>query len=270
MERKDWDIIDEDLYEEIDPEEMYELVQIEREKLLEKERNEKKEKKSFPKWIGWLIAIAMFIQVIAILPQTFSIPAIDFLTTSAKLLQDDTVQQYRKAVVVIEGENNKGTGFAISNDGYILTNHHVIEEQQSITVAFQSEGLYKAEVVESFPDIDLALLKVDGEELPFFDKLNQQLESDDKHVLFIGNPLRFNGIANEGELIATTNLENWDIPLYMIDAPVYRGNSGSPVVNEDGEVIAVIFATQNHEEHGKIGLAVPIEYVFEVSKTLQE
>ncbi|SER83393.1 Trypsin-like peptidase domain-containing protein [Gracilibacillus ureilyticus] len=257
---KDLDIIDEDLYEDIDPEEMYELVQQERQILKEKQLKEKKAKNRFPKWIGWTIAIAMMIQILAILPQTFSIPAIEFLQTSAKLMQDEDVAEFRKAVVVIEGNNSKGTGFTISADGYILTNHHVIEDEYKLTVAFQEEGLYSAEVIKEFPEIDLALLKVEGEDLPYLSLMNENTSSEEEDVLFIGNPLRFNGIANQGDLIGETQLESWNVPVYMLDAPVYRGNSGSPVINQEGEVIAVIFATQRNEQHGKVGLAVPIDY----------
>ncbi|WP_208589907.1 S1C family serine protease [Gracilibacillus suaedae] len=260
---KEWDIIDEDLYEEIDSEEMYELVQEERQKLKEKENKETDQKKKplVPRWGIWLIAIAMFIQVIAILPQTFSIPAIEFIQTSARLMQDETVQQYREAVVVIEGEDNKGTGFAISEDGYIITNYHVIEDQPRITVAFQEEGLYKGEVIETYPEMDLALLDIEAENLPFLDLSDQNSEDQLDNVLFIGNPLRFNGIANEGDLIGKTQLSSWEKPVYMLDAPVYRGNSGSPVLNEQGKVVAVVFATQKNGEHGRVGLAVPIEYL---------
>ncbi|MGN8644736.1 S1C family serine protease [Gracilibacillus sp. HCP3S3_G5_1] len=261
---KEWDIIDKDLYEEIDPEEMYEIIQEERQKLKEKEQTEANQKKKplISKWVIWLIAIAMFIQVIAILPQTFSIPAIEFIQTSARLIQDETVGEYREAVVVIEGEDNKGTGFAISADGYIITNYHVIEDQPRITVAFQDDGLYSGEVVETYPEFDLAILDIEAENIPYLElsdtNSNEQLED----VLFIGNPLRFNRIANEGDLIGMTQLSSWEKPVYMLDAPVYRGNSGSPIINGQGEVIAVIFATQKNEEHGRIGLAVPIEYIY--------
>ncbi|KAB8138987.1 trypsin-like peptidase domain-containing protein [Gracilibacillus oryzae] len=260
-EEKELDIIDKDLYEEIDQEEMYELVQQEKQKLKQKQQEEEKQnKRPFPKWLGWVIAIAMIIQVLAILPQTFSIPAIEFLKTSAALLQNDEVKDYRKAVVVIEGDDNKGTGFAISEDGYILTNHHVIEDQFQLTVAFQEEGLFSGKVIEEYPDIDLALIKVDGDNLPHLKLKELPTDSSVKDVLFIGNPLRFNGIANQGDLIGETQLDSWAKPVYMLEAPVYRGNSGSPVMNSEGEVIAVIFATQRNEQHGKVGLAVPIDY----------
>jgi len=267
MRDKDWDIIDEDLYEDIDPEEMYELVMEEKKKLQEKQQIEDKKqvkkRHPFTKIFIGFIAIAMFIQVIALIPNTFSIPAIQFLKTSAQLFQDEEVANYREAVVVIEGLDNKGTGFVISADGYLLTNHHVIEDQWKITVAIPEDGLYQAELVEAYPEIDLALLKINAEELTYLPLASNPSITNEEKVTFIGNPLRFNGIANEGYIVGTTLLSSWDQPVYMLEAPVYRGNSGSPVINENGEVVAIIFATQKNEERGKVGLAVPIDYFHE-------
>ncbi|SES68416.1 Trypsin-like peptidase domain-containing protein [Oceanobacillus limi] len=258
------DVIDEDLYEEIDDEELYELVEEERQKALERAAMEKisgKPKRPFPKWTFWLIAIAMFINVIAVLPQTFSIPAIDFLITSAKLSTQEDIQEYKKAVVVVETGESKGTGFSISSDGVIITNDHVVDEHETLTIAFPDEGLFSAEVMESYPEVDLAVLKVDGGEgLPYLDLAAEAKFKTDEEISFIGNPLAFNGIANEGTIIDYTQLSDWDEPVLMLHAPVYRGNSGSPVINEDGNVIGVVFATLKDDTHGKVGLFVPIDY----------
>src|SRR5699024_2253530 len=100
----------------------------------------------------------------------------------------------------------------------------------------QEEGLFNGEVVETYPDIDLALLKVESEDLPHLGLAKETPELPLEDVLFIGNPLRLNGIANQGDIIGTTLLSEWSEEVYMLQAPVYRGNSGSPVMNEDGEV----------------------------------
>ncbi|GGA73063.1 S1 family peptidase [Ornithinibacillus halotolerans] len=261
------DIIDEDLYEEFDDEELYEIVEQARKEALIRatmEHQSKKPKRPFPKWMFWLIAIALFINVIAILPSTFSIPAIDFLITSAKLSTKDDIKAYKEAIVVIETGDSKGTGFTISDDGFILTNYHVIDEGTTITVAFPEEGLFSAEIVEEYPEVDLALLKVNSEKaLPHLKLAEKTLFEEEEEISFIGNPLAFNGIANEGTIIGYTELNSWELPVLMIQAPVYRGNSGSPIINSDGEVIGVIFATLNHEVHGKVGLFVPIDYFYD-------
>ncbi|RDW18156.1 serine protease [Oceanobacillus arenosus] len=259
------DMIDNDLYEEFDDEELYELVEAERQKVLLKEKNdkEKKPKRPFPKWAFWLIAIAMFFNVFALLPQTFSIPAIEFLKTSAALSTSETVQQQKQAVVVIETENSKGTGFAISSDGIILTNYHVIEDKNALTVAFPEDGLFQAKVIETYPTIDLAVIEVDGEDLPYLPLAKNPTYESGKAISFIGNPLKFNGIANEGNIIHYMQLSSWDEAVIMIEAPVYRGNSGSPILNQDGEVIGIIFATLNHDTYGRVGLFIPISLYYQ-------
>src|SRR5690625_3921627 len=178
---------------------MYELVQIAKKEALERARQRKENpntKRPFPKWAFWLIAIAMAFNVFALLPQTFSIPAIDFLITSAKLSSQEDIKLYKKSVVVIETEDSRGTGFSISSDGTILTNHHVIEGEETVTVAFPDEGLFNANVVDTYPSIDLAVLEVDGEELPYLELASETIFEEDEQINFIGNPLRFHGIAN--------------------------------------------------------------------------
>ncbi|WP_181349315.1 S1C family serine protease [Thalassobacillus sp. CUG 92003] len=258
------DIIDEDLYEELDEEELYELVQEEKRKALDKEKEEKKKpKRPFPKWLFWLIAIVMTANIAAVIPKTFSIPAADFLMTSAKLSTNDTIDSYQEAVVVVETSDGRGTGFAYTPDGQILTNHHVIENERRISVAFPEQGLFKAEVIHSYPEIDLAVLDVQGENLPHLDLAEETTFREDEHFYFIGNPLRFSGIANEGTIIDYTEIQDWTKPVLMLEAPIYKGNSGSPVINDQGEVIGVVFATLDHDVEGRVGLAVPIDYYHE-------
>ncbi|WP_138420623.1 S1C family serine protease [Aquibacillus sediminis] len=255
------DIIDEDLYEEIEDEELIEILKEERQKAYQKDKDEgNKPKRPFPKWIFWVIALAMGINVIAVIPQTYSIPAIDFLITSAKLSTDPTIDEYQESVVVIESENSKGTGFSITSDGYIITNHHVIEDKRQLAVAYPEQGLFQAEVEASFPEVDLAVLKVDGEDFPYLELADETAFEKDDPIRFIGNPLRFNGIANEGTVIGYTDLKDWEQPVMMLQAPIYRGNSGSPVIDQNGEVIGVVFATLRHQQYGRVGLAVPIDY----------
>lgn len=257
------DVIDEDLYEEIDDDELARLVETERKKALQRAHEksvQKKPKRPFPKWAFWLIAFMMLLNVFAFFPKVVSVPAVDFLITSSKLSLQDDIRSYKKAVVVVDSGDSRGTGFSINKKGTIITNNHVVEGEKGVTVAFPDDGLHHAEVVATYPDVDLAVLEAKGDGFPFLDLAEGSNFNKGDPIYFIGNPLRFQGIANKGEIIEETLLHDWDKPVVMIDAPVYHGNSGSPVINKDGKVIGVVFATLDSQKHGKVGLFIPIDY----------
>lgn len=268
------DIIDEDLYEELDDEEMEELLATAHYEGMQKEKLEEGKRSSrspLTKFLLLLVALALFFNILAFIPQTFSIPAVEFLLTSAKLSSDPFIREMKKAVVVIETEDSKGTGFAISEKGDILTNHHVVEGSEEVTVAFPNLGLFEGRVKERLPEVDLSLVEIEGENIPCLPLATEfSFQETSKEVFFIGNPLQFHGIANEGEVLDWTYVQGKELPMVMLDAPVYRGNSGSPVLNREGEVIGVIFATTHSQRFGRVGLFIPIQYAKENLKAWKE
>lgn len=105
---------------------------------------------------------------------------------------------------------------------------------------------------------------VDALDFPTLELKFDHTVADAEPVYIIGNPLLFRFIANEGQVIGTIQLQEWDQPVLVIDAPIYKGNSGSPVINMDGKVIGVVFATTRIEYNGskkKVGLAIPVDYM---------
>lgn len=265
-EKKD-DIIDKDLHEEFTEEELLAHLEDARREAYQKakEREEKKARQSFfSKWVVWVIALAMLFQLVAILPETYSIPAVKFLQTSAELSGQSDIKAYKEAVVLVETPEGKGTGFAFQADGKILTNEHVVEGFDEVTIAFPDDGFFVGEVTETYPDIDLAVVEIEeNTTVPALDLADGFNLEPEQNVYFIGNPLKFTGIANEGEVLDYVNVESKDQPVVMMDAPVYRGNSGSPVINHDGKVIGVVFATLFHDEAGRVGLFIPIDYFYD-------
>jgi len=261
-EKQPTDLKDVDPNEEIDDEELQELVLEAQQEALYRESKEKtnrKTKRPFPKWLFWLISIVMVFNTFAIIFEVYSIPAIEFLQTSSKLSKQENITTYKKSVVVIQTAENKGTGFSISSDGTILTNYHVVEGSDSVNVFFPNEGRFMAEVAHTYPSVDLAVLKVNGQDLPYLELAEKTDFTTNEAINFIGNPLSFKGIANEGTIIDYINLPDWDVPVVMMKAPVYRGNSGSPVLNSKGLVIGIVFATLDHETHGRVGLFIPVD-----------
>jgi len=216
----------------------------------------------FRKFVAGLLAVMLCAQVLAFLPQVFSLPAIRFLAVSARLSQSETIQEYKQSVVVVRSDGSKGTGFVVTSDGLVVTNRHVVDGVGKPTVHLQNGSMYTADVVAVDPVVDLALLDIEAEELPTLSLADSYDGADGLPITIIGNPLVFNGIANEGETWGL--LADRDPPMLALQAPVYRGNSGSPVIAANGEVIGVVYATSTTERDGekhRIGLAVPIEHV---------
>ncbi|VEF49109.1 Trypsin-like protein serine protease [Bacillus freudenreichii] len=262
MEERERNQVDSDLIEQIDEEEMHELVRQAQDAALfdaELKKADEKPARRFPRWLFWLISGVFLFSTFSFVFQIYSIPAIEFLAASARLSADEKIKEYKASVVTIAAGDSKGTGFSISSDGKILTNYHVVEGNEQVMVDFPDDGIFMGDVVATYEEIDLALLDVNGNDLPYLELAEHPDYIENDSVIFIGNPLRFHGIANEGSIIHPIRLSGWEEDTVMMKAPVYRGNSGSPVINEGGQVIGVVFATMKHENYGKVGLFVPIE-----------
>lgn len=225
-----------------------------------------KRRRFIVKMIAILISLVMVIQVLNIWFNLFSVDSLNLLRSSKQLSEDEMIQELKESVVTIQTGGSKGTGFTISADGYILTNHHVIDSSEPLLVAFPSGKRFVAELIESNERFDLALLKVDAENLDFL-SLSKQAGSVGERVYVIGNPLLHTQIVNEGELIEHEALYD----RIKISAPIFRGHSGSPVLSERGEVVGVVYAKtipSPFRDEESVGLAVPIDTVINQLKNL--
>lgn len=134
-----------------------------------------------------------------------------------------------------------GSGFVISEDGFVVTNNHVIEGADEITIEFFSGAELKAEVIGTDPNTDIALLKVEAETpLPFvkFGDSNSARVGD--WVIAMGNPLGQGFSVSAGIVSARNRALSGTYDDYIqTDAAINRGNSGGPLFNMDGDVIGV-------------------------------
>lgn len=134
-----------------------------------------------------------------------------------------------------------GSGFVISEDGYIVTNNHVIEKADEISIEFFSGKILDAKVVGTDPNTDIALLKVDSDEplayVPFGDS---DLMRVGDWVMAMGNPLG-QGFSVSAGIVSARNraLSGTYDDFIQTDAAINRGNSGGPLFNMNGEVIGV-------------------------------
>jgi serine protease Do len=164
-----------------------------------------------------------------------------------------------------------GTGFVIDERGYILTNHHVIENAERITVKFTDGRSLRAQVIGSDPDTDIALIKVEAEKKFAHATLGN---SDDlrvgEWVCAIGNPLAYEHTVTVGVVsfigrkLFDTSLDNY----IQTDAAINFGNSGGPLINSRGDVIGINSAISR--QASSIGFAVPINQAKAILPQLME
>lgn len=140
-------------------------------------------------------------------------------------------------------ERGLGSGVVISADGTVLTNHHVIDGADKITVTLDNNKIYDAKIVGSDAPSDLAVLKIEAENLPFLSLGNSDGVRIGDIVLAIGNPLGIGKTVTAGIISAKgrrTGLSDGSFEDFLqTDAPINRGNSGGALVNLAGELIGI-------------------------------
>jgi len=166
-----------------------------------------------------------------------------------------------------------GSGFIISEDGYILTNHHVIAGADEVIVRLSNREEYVASIVGSDEASDIALLKVDAEGLPVLKFGDSDSLKVGEWVLAIGSPFGFDhsvtaGIVSaKGRSLPTDNY----VPFIQTDVAINPGNSGGPLFNLDGEVVGI-----NSQIYSRTGgfmglsFAIPIEMAVDVASQIRE
>ncbi len=189
------------------------------------------------------------------------------------LFSDPFFREFFDLPTVPREEEGLGSGFLISNDGYILTNEHVIEGANKISVTvigFDKE--MEAIVVGSDYDLDLAMLKIDaGDSLPFLTLGNSDQIRVGNWVIAIGNPYGLDHTVTTGVISAKgrpISVEDRQYEnLLQTDASINPGNSGGPLLNLNGEVVGINTAISS-EAQG-IGFAIPTSTVQQVLEDLK-
>lgn len=152
---------------------------------------------------------------------------------------------YYREEIVPEVSESSGSGVIIKDDGYIVTNNHVIANADEIEVTLYNNKIYKAEVVGTDYSTDLALLKINEKELPYALFGNSDEVRVGDWVLAVGNPFNLNStvtagiISAKGRSIHIFNDKNAIESFLQTDAAINPGNSGGALVNLKGEVIGI-------------------------------
>jgi serine protease Do len=171
------------------------------------------------------------------------------------------------------GGTAQGSGFFISDDGYVVTNNHVVKGAREVTVKLSNDGEFKARIIGTDPKTDLALLKVDSDKQFNYVNFSAKEPRVGDWVIAVGNPFGLGGSVTTGIVSARgRNIGNGPYDDFLqIDAPINRGNSGGPAFNLDGEVIGIntaIFSPSG----GSIGIgfAIPAQEAVHVIEDLKD
>lgn len=173
---------------------------------------------------------------------------------------------------------SSGSGVIISDDGYIVTNNHVVDQAKDIKVLLNDNREYDAELIGTDPTTDLALLKIDSYNLPYLPIGNSDSLQVGEWVLAVGNPLRLQStvtagiVSAKGRNINILNEEQYSIESFIqTDAVVNPGNSGGALVNTNGELVGINTAIITHSgNYEGYSFAVPSNLMQKVVADIKE
>lgn len=169
-------------------------------------------------------------------------------------------------------QKGAGSGFVIRSDGYILTNNHVVENAQNITVTMHDKQIYPGEVVGRDKLTDLAVIKIKAKGLPVAKLGNSENLRPGDWVIAIGSPLGLEQTVTLGIVSALgRSLEgklSQSVHLIQTDAAINPGNSGGPLLNIRGEVVGVNTAIRGDAQN--IGFAIPVSIARDIADELLE
>ncbi len=213
-----------------------------------------------------------------------TVNAVVHVTTEAMVQQRDPFAEffwgYRSAPAV--PQRGAGSGVIISDDGYIVTNNHVVEGADKIQVHLNDKRQFEAKVIGRDPSTDLALIKIDAKDLPIIAYANSDDVKVGEWVLAIGNPMNLTSTVTAGIVSAKArniNLLQYDqtrdvFPIesfIQTDAAVNPGNSGGALVNASGELVGINSAIASTTgAYSGYSFAIPVNIVRKVTGDLME
>ena len=170
-----------------------------------------------------------------------------------------------------EVQRGVGSGFIISNDGFVLTNAHVVEGADEVLVTLTDRREFKAKVLGADKRSDVAVLKVEATNLPFLKTGDSGKIRVGEWVIAIGSPFNLENSVSAGIISAKARDTGDYLPLIQTDVAVNPGNSGGPLINMRGEVVGINsqIATLSGGYNG-ISFAVPIDEAIRVADQLRK
>ena len=162
-----------------------------------------------------------------------------------------------------------GSGFILTTDGYIVTNYHVVENAETVKVSLYNGDEYEARYVGGDEEYDIAVIKIEGTDLPAVTLGDSSALNVGDHVLAIGNPLGELTFSMSGGMVSSVNrainVDGTPFNMIQTDASINSGNSGGPLFNQYGEVVGIVSAKYSSSAGGAsvegLGFAIPMNDV---------
>jgi len=211
---------------------------------------------------------------------TSSVPQI--IKISDRVIEYDTVltelyEKVKDSCVSIITDRALGSGFVVKEDGYIITNHHVIDNAKSVKVQFYNGDEYEAKIIGSDSISDLAVLKIEGTFKPI-ELGNSDTVKVGQEVVAIGTPYDLSlagtmslgiisGIARNVEVTNDAGVVVKTMTLLQTDTSINPGNSGGPLINMEGQVIG-INTLKLMDVYEGLGFSIPINNAVTIANTL--
>ena len=183
--------------------------------------------------------------------------------TASSAIPSSAIAQFRGQPQVPEQrETGVGSGVIMTQDGYIVTNNHVVDGASNVTVTLSDKREFKAKVVGTDPKSDIAVMKIDANSLPCITVGDSSKVQVGDYALAVGDPFGVGQTVTMG-IVSATGRSHLGIEDYenfiQTDAPINPGNSGGALVNDRGELIGINTAIIAHGSEGNqgIGFAIP-------------
>jgi len=247
-----------------------------------------------------VLAIAFILLAFNGVLRLLGLPSYKLLFESIQVNQDSQIAHLRKAIVAITADNRTGTGYFVnyqisendissaaspSKERVILTNDHIIQDARQVEIGLKSNDKRQAIRWKRWPEADLALIWIEGDatiaDLPGLalvegdntgavdtsaDNMKEDaIIAEGDPLTVIGNPLGLFQIVTRASYVGEIGSDRAG-SLIMIRGPVFRGNSGSPVINVEGKVIGILAAMAddgNQDPESTIGYVIPSRIIRE-------
>ena len=189
--------------------------------------------------------------------------------SATTLSNSQVIKKVKPAVVYIETDASTGSGMVISSDGFILTNAHVVQNSTTAKITLSSGSIYTASVVGRDENIDLAVLKVNAQNLAKVDFGDSDTAEQGDEVFTLGYPFGIKGDVSFKEGTISRKIVDGTNTYIETSAEIHPGNSGGPLVNAEGSVVGVNSASFGQSIKGiAVGETIKFAIPINVAKNL--